>query len=178
MKRKVSVAAVVMLSVAVWLGAAWPAGAGAVRISVSGVDHDCFTGLDQAWESGNLLHLRGVGHTNVTVSPNPEINGLNVTLADAEINLAKGVTAIRGTSIITPDGIAGTWEGSWVFIANRGVVKGQAVAQGTGALRGKILFLELSDLPPDPNGAAFCEGLGDYEGSVRMEGYILDTGAN
>jgi hypothetical protein len=65
--------------------------------------------------------MRGVGHTNVNVSADPELNGINTTVADADFNLKTGNAVIRGTTSLQPDGIAGTWEGTWTFIYNRGV---------------------------------------------------------
>ena len=165
--------------VAVLLLSAWQVSAGAVRYEVSSIEYDCFTGLETVWQEGNVLHMRGVGHTNVNISASPELNGINTTLADAEFNLKTGnVTIHQGTSSWQPEGIAGTWEGSWIFIANKGVVKGQAVAHGTGALSGKQLFLEIYDAAPSPEGVAYCAGIGEYEGTVVAEGYILDTGAD
>jgi len=178
MKRYVAIAMAVAVVATLLLGSAWMAGAKVVRYDVSSVEYDCFTGLETVWQEGNVLHMRGVGHTNVHVSASPELNGINTTLADADFNLMNGNTSIRGTSSWQPEGIAGTWEGSWNFIANKGVVKGQAVAHGTGALSGKTLFLEIYDVAPSPGDAAHCEGIGEYEGTVRAEGYVLDTGAH
>ena len=177
MKRsKWGVMAAVVVAVLL-LASAWTASARAVRTEVSGVEYDCFTGMEAMWQEGNVLHLWGVGHTNLDFSDNPEVSGVNTTLADAQINLQNGNVTIHGTSSWQPEGIAGTWEGSWNFIANRGIVRAQAVAQGTGALKGKTLFLDIYDVPPGEGDAAFCEGIGDYEGTVRFEGYILDNGA-
>ncbi|NLF14916.1 MAG: hypothetical protein GX597_24255 [Anaerolineaceae bacterium] len=176
-QRYVSIAMAVAVVATLLSGSAWPAGARAVRYDVSSIEVDCFTGMEAGWQEGNVLHLRGVGHTNVNISATPELNGINTTLADAEFNLANGNVSIRGTSSWQPAGIDGTWEGSWTFIANRGIVRGQAVAHGTGALSGQHLFLEIYDVPPREGDVAFCEGIGEYEGTVVAEGYILDTGA-
>jgi hypothetical protein len=164
--------------VALLLGTAGQVGGQAVRYDVSSYEYDCFTGLEAVWQEGNVLHMRGVGHTNVNVSANPELNGINTTVADADFNLKTGNAVIRGTTSLQPDGIAGTWEGTWTFIYNKGVgVTGRAVAQGTGVLKGKTLFLDLYDAEPDGNLQARCEGIGDPEGYARSEGYVLETGA-
>lgn len=178
MKRYSSLVFVVAL-VATWLlGSVWPASARVVRYDVSGIEYDCLTGMEAMWQQGNVLHLRGVGHSNVTVSASPELSGINTTLADAEFNLRNGNVTIRGTSSWQPTGIDGAWEGTWTFLANRGIVRAQTVAHGTGALSGKTLFLEIYDAAPSPGDPAFCEGIGEYEGTVMFEGYILDTAAH
>lgn len=169
---------VAVAAIAVLLLSAWQVSARAVRTEVSSTEYDCVTGMESMWQEGNVLHMRGVGHTNVEVSSFPELTGVNTTLADAEFNLVNGNVTIHGTNSWQPEGIAGTWEGSWNFIANRGGVRARAVAHGTGALSGKQLFLEIFDVPPGEGDAAFCEGIGLYEGTVRAEGYILDTGSH
>jgi hypothetical protein len=178
MKKRAAFTGAVAIVVVLLLGAAGQVGGQAVRYDVSSYEYDCFTGMEKVWEEGNVLHVRGVGHTNVNVSTNPELNGINTTVADADFNLKTGYAVIRGTMSLQPDGIAGTWEGTWTFIYNKGVgVTGRAVAQGTGVLKGKTLFLDLYDAEPDGNLQARCEGIGDPEGYARSEGYVLETGA-
>jgi hypothetical protein len=129
---------------------------------------------------GNVMHLRDVFHVNVDVSDTPELNGINTTIAGAEVNFITGAMVIRGTWSFQPEGIAGTWEGSWVYIGTKGKGYAQAVGQGTGALAGKSLFLKMYDAAPDDplyaNLPAMCEGIGEPEGVVLSEGYILDSG--
>ena len=178
MKKRAAITGVVVAVFVLLLGTAWQVGGQTVRYDVSSYEYDCFTGLEAVWQEGNVLHMRGVGHTNVNVSTNPELNGINTTVADADFNLKTGNAVIRGTTSLQPDGIAGTWEGTWTFIYNRGVGgTGRAVAQGTGALSGKTLFLDLYDAEPDGKLGEMCEGLGDPESYARSEGYILETGA-
>jgi hypothetical protein len=178
MKKRVAIVLAVAVVAALLLGAAGPLSAGAVRYEVSSYEYDCFTGLEKEWQEGNVWHLRGVGHTNLTVSDNSELNGINTTLADADFNLKTGVIVIRGTMSFQPEGIAGTWEGSWTFMYNQGIGgAGQAVAQGTGALKGKTLFLDLYDALPDGKLEEMCAGIGDPEGYTRSVGYILEAGA-
>jgi hypothetical protein len=177
MKKRtaITLAAVVVVLL---LGTAWQLSARAVRYDVSSYEYDCFTGMQTVWQEGNVLHMRGVGHTNVNVSANPELNGINTTVADADFNLKTGNAVIRGTTSLQPDGIAGTWEGTWTFIDNNGVGgTGRTVAHGTGVLKGKTLFLDLYDAEPDGNLQTRCEGIGDPEGYARSEGYVLETGA-
>lgn len=169
-----AVAAIAMLV----FGSAWPASAGVVRYEVSGIEYDCLTDPGTVWQHGNVLHMRGVRHTNVDFSSSPELNGTLTTLADADFNLSNGNVTIQGTMHFQPEGIDGAWEGSWNFIANRGLVGARSVAQGIGALRGKTLFLEIYDVEPGPGDPAFCEGIGEYHGTVMFEGYVLDTGTH
>jgi hypothetical protein len=178
MKKRVSITLAVVVVAVLLLGTAWQLSAGAVRHDVSSYEYDCFTGMETVWQEGNVLHLRRVGHTNVSTSENPELSGVNTTVADADVNLKTGVMVIRGTMSFQPEGIAGTWEGSWTFIYNKGVGgTGQGVAHGTGALNGKTLFLDLYDAEPDGNLEAECQGIGEPEGYTRSEGYVLETSA-
>jgi hypothetical protein len=126
------------------------------------------------------MHMRDVVHVNVNVSDTPELSGINTTIADAEFNLKTGGAVIRGTMNFQPSGIAGTWEGTWIFTGNKGAGAAQAVGHGTGALSGKTLFLKLYDPEPDDpryeNLPAMCAEIGDIEGITLFEGYILNSG--
>lgn len=155
---------------------AYPAGAGVTRIPISSVEYDCFTGIENIWGlDGQTLHVRGVTHTNFDVSVTPELNGVATTVASGDFT--PNGTAIRGTFHFEPDEIDGTWEGTWTWTENKGGISGRCVAQGTGELEGKTLFLELFDIwDYDPELlAAKCAGIGDPEGVVGVIGYILDT---
>lgn len=154
-------------------------GAQANRTYFTAVEYDCITGMgSEPRMQGNVMHMRDVWHVNVDISDTPEFNGLNITIADAEFNLKTSGAVIRGTLSFQPYGIAGTWEGSWVFIGNKGKGVAQAVAHGTGALAGKTIFLKLYDAAPDDpryeNLPAMCAGIGEPEGIVLVEGYILE----
>lgn len=147
------------------------------RIDFTAVEYDCFTGMgSEPWMEGNVMHMRDVWHVNVDISDTPEFNGLNATIADGEFNMKTGGAVIRGTLSFQPYGIAGTWEGTWIFTGNKGKGVAQAVAHGTGALAGKTLFLKLYDDPnPDFDKLAqMCAGIGEPESIVLVEGYILE----
>ncbi len=176
MKTIVILLTAVLLTAALLFGMAAPAAAAAERIEVRSIEYDCFTGLDAEWAEGQIYHLRNVRHTNLNFSSSPLLTGINTTLADAEFNLLTGGMVIRGTSSIQPEGIDGTWEGSWVFISNNGVLKGSSVAHGTGELSGKTLFVSMYDAPYDPIIETICAGIGAPEGVMVVEGYILETG--
>ena len=181
MKKYFYILLAISLAGALLLGAALPANAKATRIPVSSFEYDCGNGWETDWTAGQVWHIRNYVHTNRNVSEAPELNGVNTTVADAEINLGTGYVAIHGKSSWKPDSIDGTWEGSWTFISNAGVTRGYAVAYGTGELSGKTLYLNLYD-PPNPftpeEGAQMCEGLGEYEANTSAEGYILDSGSH
>jgi hypothetical protein len=177
MKRSVSITLAVMLAAALLLSIAFQANAQANRIEVEFYENDCLTGIGDMWEEGQVLHMRNVTHTNFNYSDSPYMKGINTTVADAEFNLKTGSVVIRGTSSIQPYGINGTWEGTWTFIGNNGVLKGEAIAHGTGDLFGKTLFLNLYDAPPDPDLAEICQGIDALPESTGFaKGYILDTG--
>lgn len=157
------------------------ANAQANRTYFTAVEYDCFVGIGiEPWMEGNVMHMRSVLHENVDVSDMPEFNGLNTTLADGEFNMKTGGAVIRGTLSFQPHNIAGTWEGTWIFTGNKGHGVAQAVAQGTGALSGKTLFLKLFDAEPDDpryeNLPEMCAGIGEPESIILVEGYILDSG--
>jgi hypothetical protein len=180
MSKRVSILLGVLMALTLVLVVALPASAKATRTEVSSFEYDCANAWEKDWMTGQIWHIRNFVHTNRNVSDFPELSGVNTTVADAEINVATGAVAIRGTSSWKPDTIDGTWEGSWTFISNAGVTRGYAVAHGTGELFGKTLFLNLYD-PPNPftpeEGAVMCEGLGDYEANTYAEGYILEGSA-
>jgi hypothetical protein len=180
MKRNIFILLAVLLSAALILGSVLPANAKATRIKVDSFEYDCGNGWEADWMDGQVWHIRNYIHTNRNVSDYPELEGVNTTVADAEINLASGYVAIRGKLSWKPDTIDGTWEGTWIFISNAGTTKGYAVAQGTGELSGKTLFLNLYD-PPNPytpeEGEVMCDGLGEYEANTYAEGYILEHSA-
>lgn len=167
----------VLLALVLLMSVTFAASAQANRTYFTAVEYDCLTGVGtEPWMEGNVMHMRDVWHVNVDVSDTPEFNGLNTTIADAEFNMKTGGAVIRGTLIFQPYGIAGTWEGTWIFVGNKGKGVAQAVAHGTGALSGKTLFLKLYDDPnPDFDKLAqMCEGIGEPEGIVLVEGYILE----
>lgn len=181
MKRIKSITLAVICAIVLLVSVTLVANAQSNRTYLTATEYDCLTdpGAEPRME-GNVLHLRDVLHVNLDISDAPEFNGINTTVADAEINFKTGGAVIRGTLSFQPDGIAGTWEGSWVFIGNKGKGTAQAVAHGTGALSGKTIFLTLYDAEPDDpryvNLPTMCAGIGEPEGIVLVEGYILDTG--
>jgi hypothetical protein len=179
MKTRLVIVSALLIAALLLLSIGLPVRASASRTEVTFVEYDCAIGFEQDWMNGQIYHIRNFVHTNVTVSDNSEVNGINTTVADAEINMATGYAVIRGTTSLQPEGIEGSWEGSWTFIANKGVYRGWAVAQGTGELAGKTLFLNLADGVPDPDTLADkCSGIGDPEGISVATGYILDTGSH
>jgi hypothetical protein len=173
-----NIALSVILAFVLLTSGAFAARAESNRIYLTAVEYDCFVSADQILEADGTLHLRTVLHVNIDISDTPEFNGTNTTLADANFNSKTGGITIHGTQSFQPEGIAGTWEGSWVFIGTNGRGYAQSVAHGTGALAGKSLFLKVYDAAPDDphytNLPAMCEGIGDPEGVVLVEGYILE----
>jgi hypothetical protein len=181
MKRIKSITLAVVCAIVLLVSVTLVANAQSDRTFLTATEYDCLTDPGaEPWMRGDVLHMRNVLHVNFDVSDTPEFNGINTTVADAEINFKTGGAVIRGKLNFQPDGIAGTWEGSWVFIGKKGKGTAQAVAHGTGALSGKTLFLTLYDAAPDDpryvNLPAICAGVGEPEGIVLVEGYILNSG--
>jgi len=178
MKKRAAVGILLLLAALLLLGSVYQVGAADKRTEVSSYEYDCFTGYTEdgdAWDSEGVTHMRGVLHTNVNVSDTPELNGLHHTIADAEFNNVTGNVVIRGTSNWQPEGIDGAWVGHWVFIYNKNSNSGKSVMRGTGELKGKMLFLDVYDAEPDGKLEEMCAGIGDPEGYVRTEGYMLET---
>jgi hypothetical protein len=178
MKKRIGIGLLLVVVATLLLGSAYQASAKAVRTEVSSYEYDCFTGFTDSggvWESEGVTHMRGVLHTNVNVSDTPEYNGLHHTVADAEFNNVSGNAVIRGTSNLQPEGIDGAWIGHWVFKYNKNRNAGKGVFRGTGALKGKMLFIDVYDAEPDGKLEEMCAGIGDPEGYVRTEGVMLDT---
>jgi hypothetical protein len=181
MKRTKTITLATVCSIVLLLSVTFVVNAQATRTSLTATEYDCLVDPGaEPWMEGNVMHMRNVVHVNVDISDTPEFNGLNTTIANANINFKTAGAVIRGTLSFQPEGIAGTWEGTWVFIGNKGKSTAQAVAHGTGTLSGKTLFLNLYDAEPDDpryeNLPAMCAGLGEPEGIVLIEGYILDSG--
>jgi hypothetical protein len=178
MKKFRSVFFAVLIAASLLLVLVLGASAKATRTYIESYEHDCLSQEpEKVWMEGDILHVRGVGHKNVNISDTPEVNGINTTWADADINTKTGYAFIRGTMSFKPEGIEGTWEGTWVFISSKEINRGSAVAHGTGALEGKNLFLNLYDTPTVPNTESVCAEFGPPESSnTRAEGYILEPG--
>ena len=179
MKKRVVIG--LILVVVLVLAAASQASAGAERIEVSTVEYDCFTGFTEdggMWgEDAAVTHVRGILHTNVNVSRTPQLNGLHHTVADGDINNVAGTAVIRGSSVWEPEGIDGAWVGHWTVTYNKNHGSGHGTWRGTGALQGKMLFLDVYDGEPDGQLEAMCDGIGAPEGYVRTVGYILEVPA-
>jgi hypothetical protein len=177
MKKLAVIAFSTVFVAALMLGVAFQANAQATRYEVSSFEYDCTTDWGTDWMEGNAWHIRGIVHENINISANPEMNGINTTVADGDFNLENGTASIRGTMSFKPDTIDGTWEGHWAFIANKGVYFGRAVAQGTGALEGQTLFLDLYDGVDPGDADAVCATVGGVpHGFTEARGYILVTG--
>jgi hypothetical protein len=179
MNKRFLVGFVLLLVAVLLLGFTYRANAGSTWTAVSTYEYDCFTGFTAdggIWENEQgLTHIRGILHSNVNVSDTPELNGLHHTVANAEINGLTGNAIIRGTTSWQPYGIEGTWEGHWVVVYNKNRASGQAVMRGTGALQGKMVYLDVYDAPPDGQLEAMCAGIGEPEGYVRTEGYMMEV---
>jgi len=181
MKATKTITLATVCSIVLLLSVTFVANAQTNRTYFTAVEYDCLVDMGtEPWMEGNVLHMRNVLHVNVDVSETPEFNGLNTTLADAEFNLKTEGAVIRGKLSFQPKNIAGTWVGTWIFTGNEGQGVAQAVAQGTGALSGKTLFLKLYDAELDDpryeNLPAMCAEIGEPESIILVEGYILDSG--
>jgi hypothetical protein len=177
MKRHTLLILAVFIVAAMLLGTALETRASPSRTDFTVTEYVCGLEWEKDWTADNVWHIRGYQHVNVDESTIPEVNGLNTTFADADINLRNGIANIRGTFSIQPDGYAGTWEGTWVFNGTPGVGFARGVGRGTGVFAGKHIFLNVYDIPYDdwpPDSEAKCNGIGGFEGVELVEGYILE----
>ncbi|MFN2134488.1 MAG: hypothetical protein ACK2UK_00950 [Candidatus Promineifilaceae bacterium] len=189
MKKRVVTVLVFVFVGTLLLAAAVQAQAKAARIEgLTAYEYDCaipqtfqptFSGQD-----GHIMHIRDYVHVNVNVSESPYLAGINTTIAEAEIDTSNGRASIRGTMRLEPDAYPGSaWVGRWVFVANKSVNFGWAVAQGTGELKGMTLFMNLYDALPAGDAKEVCETV-SYNGYTGVpedtftttEGYILVSG--
>ncbi len=174
MKRHHNLILAVVIAGFLTLGTALHALAQATRVDFKVTEYVCGIEMEDSWIEGNVLHIRGYKHVNVDLSSSAEVNGLNTTFADADINLKTGIGNIRGTFSNQPEGFDGTWEGTWVFNGTPGVGFARGVGRGTGVFEGKLIFMKVYDTEPDPaTNAAMCAGIGEPEGKAIIEGYIL-----
>jgi hypothetical protein len=165
--------------VASLLGFAREANAQASRIEgLTSYEYDC--AIPETFHptfTGNMMHIRDYVHMNVNVSDSPYLNGINTTVANAEINLVNGSATIRGTMRLEPFAYPDSaWEGRWVFVGSNGAYFGRSVAHGTGELAGKTLFMDLYDAAPAADADAVCATV-SYNGSTGVpEGFTLTEG--
>jgi len=182
MKKRVVVLLVLVFVAVLLLGSGTQVSARGVRIAVSSLEYDCMTGFEEGggmWEEGPMLYVRGILHTNPNVSDTPELAGLHSTVADGDINMVTGDTYIHGTSVWQPEGINGVWKGNWFFVAipSKGINGGSGFLRGSGALRGKMLLVNIRDGEPDPvTLGQMCAGIGEPEGITITEGFIVEAG--
>ena len=171
--------------VASLLGFARQANAQAARIEgLTSYEYDCaILETFNPTFTGKMMHIRDNVHVNVNVSESPYLDGINTTVANAEINLANGSATNRGTMRLEPTAYPGSaWEGRWVFVGSNGAYFGRAVALGAGALEGMTLFMDLYDAAPAEDAAAVCATvsyngwIGVAEGFTRTEGTIQVSG--
>lgn len=186
MKKRIVTLFVLVFVAVMLLGSVYVAGAKAERIEgLTSYEYDCailetlnptFTGSE-----GHMMHIRDYVHVNLNISDSPYLDGINTTVAQAEIDTRTGRASIRGTMRLEPYAYQGSaWEGRWVFIASNGLNFGWAVAHGTGDLEGMTLFMNLYDAPQAEDAVAKCATV-SYNGFTGVPeetftdtvGYIL-----
>lgn len=168
MKKPVLFTFVAVFVVALLLGVAWQANAQATRIEgIEVYEYDCGDPLtfnptfspppnpEDPEYAPSVMHIRDYVHVNVVASESDYaeyVQGINTTVANAEINFWSGTTSIRGTSTLVPDAYPDSaWIGRWVFIASKGTYFGRAVYRGTGELQGMTMFFDLYDWNGNPD---------------------------
>lgn len=190
MKKRIVVGLVVVLVAIMVLSTSGMISAKQVRTDFTGLEYDCRILSDETKEWGDpagMWHMRHVLHSNPNISETPEFNGVHHTVADADINFATGVATIRGTSHLVPYGIDGAWIGHWTFLYNNNHNYGWGVMRGTGALSGKIAFVDVYDVYEGEPGfeppVNICDDIGgdpdldgQYEAPVRTVGTMLEIG--
>jgi hypothetical protein len=100
MKRNKSITLVIICAIVLLVSVTFVANARSNRTYLTATEYDCLVDPGaEPWMEGDVLHLRDVLHVNLEVSDTPEFNGINTTVADAEINFKTGGAVIRGTLV-------------------------------------------------------------------------------
>lgn len=96
--------------------------------------------------SDGIIHIRDQVQTG-TVSGTGGLNGSVRVVGRSDVEMATGTGTGSGKFTIMVTG--GTWEGSFEGRFDGGVFSGKLVAQGTGALAGKLLRGSISQRAPN-----------------------------
>jgi hypothetical protein len=186
MKKRVLIILVLVFVGTLLLSSAYRAAAQATRIEdLTAYEYDCaILETFNPTFTGNVMHIRDYVHVNINVSDSPYLAGINTTVANAEINGKSSNASIRGTMHLEPYAFPGSaWEGQWVSIGSNGANFGWSVAQGTGELKGMMLFMNLYDAPLADDAVEKCATV-SYNGYTGVpeetftitKGYILVSG--
>jgi hypothetical protein len=158
--------------IATLLAIAGPAWARAEKIDVEVLDYACEWIPGKTWITpGGILHIRGEVYHTLIFSEDPRLQGTTVVEANWNLNLATGDYFTFGNITFQPEGVGGTWDGHWSSHFRDGVISASLVAQGTGALHGLQLKMDIQVLGevPEPNP---CGSAPYYV--ARSTGHILD----
>ena len=96
-------------------------------------------------KNGTMMHIRGMKEYG-TIEPLPDhpecvtpySSGEIVLTVNFNLDLTTGDGVAYGKSTISPDGIDGTWEGSFQGKLKNFMLHGKSVSQGTGELEGMV----------------------------------------
>ncbi len=129
---------------------------------------DVSPGTEEIDGSGRL-QIRDRVFTDIVESNEERIAGINTPALDLDVDPENGTGALRGSFVMTPDAVAGTWEGEVSGVLEGGMVSAGGLARGTGDLAGAIMhiaFQQVAELP----GEAPCA---EPKAFFKIEGLIL-----
>jgi hypothetical protein len=168
----------VLTGIAALLLATMPASAKTSRTPLDITEYVCMNTPGKEWVGGNVYHLRGQIHKAVEVV-NGEVWGFTTATLDLDWNLKTGQVTVWGFADLMPTGVDGGYAGAGAFRfygSGPNSFMGNWAAQGYGDLKGQFLRMDAvgEDFLP-VQGAAYCEGRGEYFSTTLWSGYILNT---
>ncbi|MGD2076893.1 MAG: hypothetical protein PVH18_00815 [Chloroflexota bacterium] len=115
----------------------------------------------QAWVTGQVLHLRGVVTAGRTFG-DPYFAGEFENTVNIDLNMVTGSGNVHGTTQIMPDAYQGTWQGGHFTgpILNF-MYSGNGIDYGTGDLAGLMEVVHIQEIDPTQLPAEFsnpCNG--------------------
>ena len=128
-------------------------------------------GREEVGDDG-LLHVTDRVFTDIVVSSDPRLAGTNRLTLAMDLDPDAGTGELRGSFVLTPDEVDGSWEGELTGHLD-GMVSADGLARGTGALDGAIAHIAFRQVPEHPTAEPACdEPLAFYE----LTGLTLETG--
>jgi hypothetical protein len=130
---------------------------------------------EEVWETGEVLHLRGVVSTGTTFGE-PYFSGTFENRTDIDLNLATGKGDVQGTVLIMPNAYDGSWQGDFKGHIFNFMFKGHGVDFGSDELEGLTDIVHVQEISPSELPAEFENPCGEDPvlGAFQAKGVIID----
>ena len=115
------------------------------------------------------LHIRGRAFTDVVISDDSRLNGVNRLTVDLVVSLSEPRGQLHGTFALTPDA-DGSWAGELFGTLESGRITADGLALGAGAFQGRAMRVEFRQVDSVKRRAACPEPLAFFQ----MNGFILE----